>query len=62
MRYSLGIVFQARVVILSFFLQMQPQFEEMVWSVLKGVYAAGVFGTNKVWLWAARQPHFKLSS
>lgn len=41
---------------------MQPQFEEMVWSVLKGVCAAGVFGTIKVWLGAACQPHFKLSS
>lgn len=41
---------------------MQLQSEEMVWRVLKGVYAAGVFGTNKVWLRAACQPHFKLSS
>lgn len=41
---------------------MQLQSEEMVWRVLKGVYAAGVFGTNKVWLGAACQPHFKLSS
>lgn len=55
-------LFQDQVVIVSFFLQMQLQFEEMVWIVLKGVYAAGVFGTNKVWLRAACQPHFKLSS
>jgi len=54
---------QDQVVILSFFfLWVQLQFEEMVWSVLKGVCAAGVFGTKKVWLWTVCQPHFKLSS
>lgn len=45
-----------------FFLWLQLQFEEMVWSGLKGVYAAEVFRTNKVWLLTLCQPHFKLSS
>lgn len=47
---------QDQVVIVSFFLGIQHQFEEMVWSVLKGISAAGEFGTNKVWLRAVCQP------